>query len=135
MLVKSGYFGTSSFSDEISFYVVRPWPRPLQALVAEALVAEALAVLIVDGMLSSMASTNVAIKYWSLVAAVALAIRRKLKKRKNKASGKDNDEDSDPWANVVRRSRREEPLTTTGGKFCVLYALFVLSSFVINVGN
>lgn len=44
------------------------------------------------------------------------------------------DEDQ-AWPNVIRRSRWEEPLTTESGKFRVLYALFVLSSFVINIGN
>jgi hypothetical protein len=229
VLAKSGFFGTSSFGDEISFYVVRPRPAPFIGLLGlfKPWSKKGLAMLIVDGMLSYVAGTSVAIKYWSLlnnppanpaapaaqlktlavgaimtcipafavlvitflvsmamasenddrgrrgnkdgsggsliaglciwslwllaialficilplvaivemVAAVVMTIRRKWKKRKNKAAGNDDAEDSDTWADVVRRSRWEEPLTTTSGKFRVLYALFVLSSFVINVGN
>jgi hypothetical protein len=223
VLAKSGFFMTSSFDEEISFYVVRPRPAPFIGLLGlfEPWSQKGLAVLIVDGMLSFVAGTNVAIKYWGLVsppanpaapasdlktlavgairtcvpaftvlvitflvsmamapeddkkdkdsggsffaglciwslwllaialficilplvavvemvAAVVVTIRRKLKKRKNKAAGNNDAEDLDLWADVIRRSRWEEPLTTTSGKFRVLYALFVLSSFVINVGN
>jgi hypothetical protein len=229
VLANSDFFGTGSFNEEISFYVVRPRPAPFLGLLGlfEPWSQKGLAVLIVDGMLSFVAGTNVAINYWGLVnnppanpaapasqlktlavgaimtcipafavlaitflvsmamasdddksrrkskddsgssfiaglciwslwlmaialficilplvaivemvAAVVLTIRRKLKKRKNKAAGYDNDaDDLDPWADTVWRSRWEEPLTTTSGKFRVLYALFVLSSFVINVGN
>jgi hypothetical protein len=71
-----------------------------------------------------------------MVAAAVVAIRRKRKKRKNEADGNgDGGDDGDSWPDIVRRSRWEEPLTTTSAKFRVLYALFVLSSFVINVGN
>jgi hypothetical protein len=70
-----------------------------------------------------------------VVAAAVMTIRRKSKKRKNKAAGKGNTEDPGTWANAVRKSSWEEPLTTTSGNFRVIYALFVLSSFVINVGN
>jgi hypothetical protein len=221
VLAKSGFSGTSSFGDEISFYVVRPRPAPFLGLLGlfEPWSQKGLAVLIVDGMLSFVAGTNVAIKYWGLVsppanpaapapelkmlavgaimtctpafavllitflvsmamapadgeedcgcsliaglciwslwllaialficilplvaivemvAGVVVTIRRKLKKRKNKAAGNDDAKDSGSRADVVQRSRWEEPLTTTSGKFRVLYALFVLSSFVINVGN
>jgi hypothetical protein len=228
VLAKSAFFGTSSFNEEISFYVVRPRPAPFLGLLGlfEPWSQKGLAVLIVDGMLSFVAGTNVAINYWGLVnppanpaapasqlktlavgaimtcipafavllitflvsmgmasendeksrrrnkddsggcfiaglciwsrwllgialficilplvaivemvATVVVTIRRKWKKRKNEAAGNDDAEDSDTWADVVGRSRWEEPLTTTNGKFRVLYALFVLSSFVINVGN
>ncbi|KAH0563362.1 hypothetical protein GP486_002069 [Trichoglossum hirsutum] len=224
VLSKSGTFGTSSFNEEISFYVVRPRPAPFLGLLGlfEPWSQKGLAELVVDGMLSFVAGTNVAINYWGLVnhppdnpaapasdlknlavgavmtcipafavlaitflvsmamvsdsdkkkprrkeddgcatliaglciwslwllaiaaficvlplvalvemvAAAVVAIR---KKGKNGGSGLGDDDDS--WPNAVRRSRWEEPLTTTSGKFRVLYALFVLSSFVINVGN
>jgi len=229
VLAQSGTFATSSFTEEISFYAVRPRPAPFLGLLG--LFApwsqKGLAELVVDGMLSFVAGTNVAVMYWGLVnhapdnpaapvsdlktlavgaimtcipafavlvitflvsmgmtsennkkkgrrdkddgfaslmaglclwslwlaamaaficilplvalvemvAATVVTIRSKLKKRKNEANGNGDDEDLDSWPDVVRRSRWEEPLTMTSGKFRVLYALFVLSSFVINIGN
>lgn len=70
-----------------------------------------------------------------MVAATVVTIRSNLKKRKNEANGNGDDGDSDLLPDVLRRSRWEKPLTTTSGRFRVLYELFVLSSFVINIGN
>lgn len=230
VLTNAGYVGTSTFHEEISFYLVRPRSAPFLGLLGlfEPWSQPGLAVLIVDGMLSFVAGTNVAFNYWALVnhppsnpaapaselktlavgaimtcipafavlvitflvsmgmasdnddkgrrknkddssasfiaglciwslwllaialficilplvaivemiAAVVLTIRRKLKKRKIKAAGNDDDaEDLDMWEKAMRRSRWMEPLTTESGKFRVLYAVFILSSFVINIGN
>jgi len=54
-----------------------------------------------------------------IIPAMVVSIQRNLKKQKNKAARNDDAEDSDMWADVVRRSRWEEPLTTTSGKFRV----------------
>src|SRR2546423_1104865 len=228
VLAQSGIYATSSFTEEISFYAVRPRAAPFLGLLGlfKPWSQKGLAELVVDGMLSFVAGTNVAARYWALVnhppdnpaapvsdlktlavgaimtcipalvvlvitflvsmgmasennkkgrrdkddgfasliaglclwslwlaaiaaficilplialvemvAATVVTIRSKLKKRKNEANGNGDDDDLDSWPDVVRRSRWEEPLTTTSGKFRVLYALFVLSSFVINIGN
>ncbi|KAI9859792.1 MAG: hypothetical protein M1813_006509 [Trichoglossum hirsutum] len=223
VLAKSGTFAKTSFNQEISFYVIRPRPAPFMGLLGlfKPWSQKGLAELVVDGMLSFVAGTNVAANYWGFVnhapdnpAApaselktlavgaimtcipafavlaitflVSMAMVSDSDKEKKKSRRKDDDgcatliaglcvwtlwllaiaaficvlplialiemvaaavaafrgkgsgglgDDDDSWPNAVQRSRWEEPLTTESGKFRVLYALFVLSSFVINVGN
>jgi len=59
----------SSFNEEISFYVVRPRPAPFLGLMGlfKPWSQKGLAELVVDGMLSFVAGTNVGIRYWGLV--------------------------------------------------------------------
>ncbi|KAI9776414.1 MAG: hypothetical protein M1839_009611 [Geoglossum umbratile] len=229
VLEKSGHFATSSFNTEISFYVIRPRPAPFIGFLGifEPWSQQGLAELVVDGMLSFVAGTNVALKYFSLVnnppdnpaapvaglknlavgaimtcipafavlaitllVSMAMASDNKGKKRRKNDDGCSNligglciwtftlmviaificllplialiemissvintiqrkrgknkkgqrapvdyDNDLGLWSNIVRRSPWEEPLTTTSGKFRFLYAIFVLSSFIINIGN
>jgi hypothetical protein len=69
VLAQSGIFATSSFNEEISFYVVRPRPAPFLGFLGlfEPWSQKGLAELVVDGMLSFVAGTNVAAMYWGLV--------------------------------------------------------------------
>jgi hypothetical protein len=69
VLAQSGIFAASSFTKEISFYAVRPRPAPFLGLLGlfEPWSQQGLAALVADGMLSFLAGTNVAAKYWGLI--------------------------------------------------------------------
>jgi hypothetical protein len=228
ILAQTGSFSNQgdSFNEEISFYVIRPRPAPFLGLLGlfRGWSQKGLSELVVDGMLSFVAGTNVGMRYfglvshapanpaapagdlknlavgaimtsipafavlaltflWSMgmasnandddgrrrnkkddgwgpfiaglciwtiqlclialficilplvaliemVAQVVLKIRRNRKENQGEVATMDEENE---WAR--QKSRWEEPLTTTKGWFRMLYAVFLLSSFIINIGN
>jgi hypothetical protein len=228
ILGQTGFYGNQgdSFNEEISFYVIRPRPAPFLGLMGlyEPWSQKGLSELVVDGMLSFVAGTNVGMRYfglvshapanpaapagdlknlavgaimtsipafavlaitflWSMgmasnanddndqrrnkkddgcgpfiaglciwtlqlclialficilplvalvemVAQAIITIRRKRREKRGEVAPMDEENE---WTR--QKSRWEEPLTTTKSWFRMLYAVFLLSSFIINIGN
>jgi hypothetical protein len=70
------------------------------------------------------------IALFEMIAQAIIKIRRKRKEKRGEIAPM---EEENEWKR--KRSRWEEPLTTTKGWFRGLYMVFLLSSFIINIGN